>query len=82
MLGVLYKYCECFISIASVLSVLRVFYQCCEYFIKKQIVFEFSSTSILYQSGIVCSLFSSNPHTSMLAAGTRLLAYTHRVHGP
>ncbi len=30
---------------------------------------------------MVCTLFSLNQHTSMLAAGIRLLAYKHRVYG-
>ncbi len=76
---------RCFISVASVLSVLRVFYQCCECFISvasvlsKKRLFEFSSTSI-YQTSIICTPFSMNQHTNMLAAGIRLLAYKHRVY--
>ncbi len=41
--------------------------------LSKNRLFEFSSTSI-YQTSIVCTPFSLNQHTSMLAAGTRLLA--------
>ncbi len=38
----------------------------------KNRLFGFSSTSI-YQTSIVCTPFSLNQHTSMLAAGTSLL---------
>ncbi len=54
---------------------LRVFYQCCDCYIKKQ-TFEFSSTSI-YQTSIICTPFSLNQNTTMLAAGTHLLAHKH-----
>ncbi len=63
MSWVSYQCCECLISIASVLS--------------KNRHLEISTTSI-YETSIVCALFSLNQHTSMLAAGIRLLAYKHR----
>ncbi len=65
-------------SVATVLSVLRVFYQCCECFIKKQT--EISMTSI-YETIFLCTLFSLNQHTSMFATGIHLLAYKHHVYG-
>ncbi len=60
-------------------KVLRVSYQFCE-FLSKNRQFEISATSI-YEASIVCTLFSLNQHTSVLAAGIRLLAYKHRVYG-
>ncbi len=64
VLRVSFQCCECLISVVSVLS--------------KNRQFEISTTSI-YETGILCTLFSSNQHTSMLAAGIHLLAYKHRV---
>ncbi len=55
----------------TLVKVLRMFYQCYECIIRKQ-MFEFSSTSI-YQTSIVCTLFSLYQHTNMLAAGISLL---------
>ncbi len=93
MLRVFYQFCERFIGVASILSVLRVFYQCCECFIsvasvlsvlwvfyQKNGLFEFFSTSI-YQASIICTSFNLNRHTSMQAAGTRLLVCKHRMYG-
>ncbi len=61
-------------------KVLLVFCKCYEYFISVASVlsrnglFEFSSTTI-YQISIVCTPFSMNQHTNMLAVGICLLAY-------
>ncbi len=53
-------------SVASVLS--------------KNRLFEISTTGI-YETSIICTLFSLNQHTSVLAVGIRLLAYKRRVYG-
>ncbi len=57
-------------SVASVLSVLRQFY-------KKQTIWNLYFS--IYETSIICTLFSLNQHNSVFAEGIRLLAYKHRV---
>ncbi len=66
VLRVFYQYCDCFISVASVLT------DCFNFLL---LVF------IIYQTSILCTPFGMNQHTNLLAAGIRLLTYKHRVCG-